>query len=258
MTWGDAAEKVLRTENRPLHYADFARKIIQQKLTHTKGRARKHSFYASISSDDKERRKKGRPPRFAVTNGIVRLTEWRKGRRKADIYGHAESHRDQTKKRLLGLLCQLDGVEFEEYLEELLVKIGYDNIVPRGRRRKHDKGIDLFCELKYGINRIKTAVQAKCKKTHNKIGPKDIYYLRECTLRDKCSQGVFITTSSFTRDAKAAAREQGMLPIRLIDGDELVDLALEHEVGATTQMIKTYEIDENFFLFRSSSRCKPR
>lgn len=251
MKWSDAAETVLRTENRPLHYTLLARKIIQQKLADTKGRVRSVACYAAISSDDKWRQTKGKSPRFIIRRGIVKLAEWKRSKPKSDIFRHAQADREKIKKDLLTRLCRLAGNEFEKYLEELLVRMGYDNVDLRAGPR--DEGIDLFCEMKQGINEVKTAVQAKCKQPHKKIGPKDVRYLRDVLSKFKCSQGVFITTSSFTPEAQAAAGEQGKLPIILIDGDMLAELALEHELGVNSQVIKTYAIDENFAPFRRPS-----
>src|SRR5215471_9997389 len=74
--------------------------------------------------------------------------------------------------------------------------MGYQNVEIKGG--PGDEGIDLLCEMSQGINQVKTAVQAKCKLSQNKVGPKDIRLLRDVLPKFKCSQGVLITTSSFT------------------------------------------------------------
>lgn len=250
MRWGDAVEKVLRTENRPLHYTVLARKITQQKLVDTKGKRRSLDLYSAIYSDDKWRRSKGKPTRFVIRKGVVRLVDWQKRKRESDLLRHARAEYEKVKEEFLNKLRQLSGLEFERYIEELLVQIGYDNVKRVGG--SGDRGIDILCEIKQGINEVKTAVQAKNKQPHNKIGPKDIYYLRGCTERERCSQGVFITTSSFTKEAQAAALEQGQLPIMLFDADKLAELAFEHEVGVRSQAIKTYALDASFGPFRVS------
>ena len=97
---------------------------------------------------------------------------------------------------------------------------------------------------------MRTAVQAKCKGPGKRVGPKDVRLLRDVLPKFRCSQGVLITTSKFTTDAKDAANEENRLPIILIDGDKLAELALEHEVGIRSQSVKTYSIDSDFELFK--------
>ena len=62
------------------------------------------------------------------------------------------------------------------------------------------------------------------------------------------TKGVFITTSSFTKNAIEYANNQANLTIILIDGDKLADLMIEYNVGTFTS--HTYEIkriDSDYF-----------
>jgi restriction system protein len=62
------------------------------------------------------------------------------------------------------------------------------------------------------------------------------------------SRGIFITTSSFSRDARDYAENLKDTRVILIDGDDLTRLMIRHKVGVT--VMKTFEIpevDENFF-----------
>ena len=61
-------------------------------------------------------------------------------------------------------------------------------------------------------------------------------------------KGVFITTSRFTFAAIAAAKNSRPYKIVLIDGQRLVDLIIEHDLGvsvAATYNVK--RIDSDFF-----------
>ena len=59
---------------------------------------------------------------------------------------------------------------------------------------------------------------------------------------------VIITTSSFTKDARESAETIQGFRVILVDGEELVRLMIEHQVGVTTsRTINLVEIDENFF-----------
>jgi hypothetical protein len=52
-----------------------------------------------------------------------------------------------------------------------------------------------------------------------------------------------ITTGYFTSDAKKRAQEPGLLPIELIDGEQLIKLMEEMELG----LKPTYEVNHDFF-----------
>jgi len=251
MTWSDAAEKVLRREAKPLNWRELTKKILERNLVRTKSKLPQHSFYASIKIENRRAEEKGLPPRFILEAGDVRLAEWEVTESNTAILDRAMAQRSLVRAELLRRLRQLSPQKFESYIDTRLYAMGYQ-VEPRGGPT--DQGIDCFCELQQGINEVKTAVQVKCKQPHNKIGPKDIYYLRECTLRDKCSQGVFITTSTFTREAQRAAEEEGKLRIILIDGNRLAELALEHEVGTKSQSVKTYFLDKEFELLMPPPR----
>lgn len=60
----------------------------------------------------------------------------------------------------------------------------------------------------------------------------------------RAEYGIFLTTSSFTRDAIKAARS-GTRIITLIDGERLLDLTAKYRVFVTPKTI--YELDDEFF-----------
>jgi restriction system protein len=247
LTWNDAAEKVLKAEAKPLNYRDLALRILKQKLLVTESRSPHITLYACMKTENASREERGIPPRFQIARGEVSLAEWSEPGSQAAIASQAKRSRDKAKEELLKRLMVLPGDKFETFIEALLISSGYQNVDVRGG--SGDEGIDLLCEMAQGINQVRTAVQAKCKQAHKKVGPKDVRLLRDVLPKFQCSQGVLITTSGFTTDAKDAANEQGRLPIILIDGERLSELALEHGVGVRTFQVKSYAIDEDFELF---------
>lgn len=61
-------------------------------------------------------------------------------------------------------------------------------------------------------------------------------------------RGIFITTSSFSRDARDYVQNLRETRVILIDGDELARLMIRHKVGVTVvKTIEVPEVDENFF-----------
>lgn len=248
MTWKDAAEKVLRDQQKPLNYKDLTQRILKAKLVETRGKTPHLTLHASISVENKARAERGIPQRFDLEGGVVALSEWRAGGSHTGLAHQVKRQTDATKSELLKKLCAMSGDKFESFIETLLTKMGYQDVDLRGG--PGDEGIDLLCQMSQGINQVKTAVQAKCKLPKNKVGPKDVRLLRDVLPKFQCSQGVLITTSKFTNEAQTAASEEGRLPIILIDGDRLAELALEHEVGATCHTLKTYSVDTEFELFQ--------
>ena len=61
----------------------------------------------------------------------------------------------------------------------------------------------------------------------------------------RAEYGIFITTSTFTRDAIKASRA-GTRVITLIDGEHLLDLVAKYELYVTKKVITTYELDDFF------------
>lgn len=61
----------------------------------------------------------------------------------------------------------------------------------------------------------------------------------------RADKGIIITTGTFTAEAKREASRDGAPPIELIDGDKLIDMFQELELGL--RPVKTYEIEEKFF-----------
>ena len=61
----------------------------------------------------------------------------------------------------------------------------------------------------------------------------------------RADKGIIITTSTFTIEAKKEARRDGVPPIELVAGEDLVRLFEELELGLIPRT--TYDIDHEFF-----------
>jgi len=140
-----------------------------------------------------------------------------------------------------------------EFLEivtlKLLQKMGYG---ASNTRIEHvggpgDGGIDgVINQDVLGLQRI--YVQAKRYKADSKISRPDIQEFVGALSGLRASGGVFITTSTFTSEAREYASMKHSAPIVLIDGKEFGQLMVRHGVGV--QKYRTYEslvIDEDFF-----------
>ena len=57
--------------------------------------------------------------------------------------------------------------------------------------------------------------------------------------------GVFVTTGSFSKDAKDEAVSPGKKQIDLIDGEEFINKIAQYGIGV--REVTSYEVDETFF-----------
>jgi len=110
--------------------------------------------------------------------------------------------------------------------------------------RGGDGGVDgVIREDKLGLDLI--YVQAK--RWANSVGRPDIQQFVGALNGQRASKGVFITTSAFSREAREYA-ESVNPRIILVDGRQLAELMLDHDVGVTVET--TYpirKIDLDYF-----------
>ncbi len=148
----------------------------------------------------------------------------------------------QVKDELLEKLKSIDPFYFEKVILILLKKMGYGDFVETSKTG--DGGIDgIINEDKLGLDKI--YIQAK-RYGENKVREKDIRNFIGAMSGDT-QKGVFVTTSTFDSAAIKKAYDAHHTII-LIDGQKLVDLMHEYNVGI--QVKTTYEVkelDNDFF-----------
>lgn len=109
----------------------------------------------------------------------------------------------------------------------------------------HDGGIDgIIYEDKLGLDKI--YLQAKRYGKRNTVGRKDLQAF--VGAMESVQKGVFITTSSFTKEALAYAESQQQKSLKLIDGEKLSDLMVQYEIGIqkTARPIYLYRLDVSY------------
>jgi len=104
------------------------------------------------------------------------------------------------------LLYEMPPERFEDYMAELLLKMGLHDVEVTGRTR--DKGRDIRAKLKVSIGELLVIVECKRWAAARKVGlgivERFLWTIRET---DRASCGLLATTSFFSADAKAKARE---------------------------------------------------
>jgi restriction system protein len=126
--------------------------------------------------------------------------------------------------------------------------MGYGGSLNDGEHlgQSHDGGLDgVIRQDALGLERV--YVQAKRYAENNTVGSAAIREFVGALTGVGASGGVFITTSSFSPDAKKYV-ERLTPRVILIDGIRLGKLMVEYGVGVTvTQTLKVTKVDENFF-----------
>ena len=148
----------------------------------------------------------------------------------------------QIKNDLLERLKIIDPYYFEKVILILLKKMGYGDFIETSK--SGDGGIDgIINEDKLGLDKI--YIQAK-RYNDNKVREKEIRNFIGAMSGDT-SKGVFVTTSTFDESAVKKAHDAHHTII-LIDGDKLVQLMHEYNVGVQIKdLYEIKEIDEDFF-----------
>jgi restriction system protein len=240
MRWLDAAEEVLRNAGTPVHYVDLANLVLHRNLVDTTSQTPAITLHASISLDIKGRRARGLPPRFLIRKGgDVTLAEWEAGPLEEARTALVQS-RERAKRELLRKLRELQGGQFETFLERLFTEMGYDVTVTGG---SGDEGIDLVAELVVGIGAQRVGIQAKCLGSNREVGPNTIRLLRDALTSRECNAGAVVATCRFNDDALRVAGEAGKPPVELVDPDRLTDLALQYGVGVRSEAVEAYSED---------------
>ena len=105
-------------------------------------------------------------------------------------------------------------------------------------QKSKDGGIDGFGKLKIGLAYMNVAFQ--CKRWNiGSVGRKEIDAFRGA-IQGEYEQGIFFTTSSFTKEAMSCSIKHGAVPIILIDGKMIVDFMIEKQFGIEHENLPIY------------------
>lgn len=150
--------------------------------------------------------------------------------------------------QLLERVRQASPKFFEELVVELLVAMGYGGSHEDASSvvgQSGDEGIDgIIKEDRLGLDTI--YIQAKRWK--DSIGRPEIQRFAGALQGQRARKGVFLTTSSFTTDARSYAANL-QTTIVLLDGAQLAQLMLEFGIGVSQAgFVKLWKLDEDYFV----------
>lgn len=136
---------------------------------------------------------------------------------------------------------------FERLVIDLLVSMGYGGSrqdAGRAIGRSGDGGIDgIIKEDRLGLD----VIYIQAKRWEATVGRPEIQKFAGALQGQRANKGVFITTSNFSREAEEYA---GVInsKIILIDGEQLVQLMVDHNVGvAAVGVYELKKIDSDYF-----------
>jgi restriction system protein len=150
---------------------------------------------------------------------------------------------------LLSRIRSLPPAFFERLIVRLLIAMGYGGTADDAGRAlgaSGDGGIDgVIDQDLLGVDQI--YLQAKRYAEDNVIGPGAVREFYGALSLRRASKGIFVTTSAFSRSARDTAANLGAR-IVLIDGVELAQLMIRHDVGCREEkVVRIKRIDEGFF-----------
>lgn len=138
---------------------------------------------------------------------------------------------------------------FEQLVVDLLTAMGYGG--PQDNAgivvgKNGDEGIDgVIKEDRLGLETI--YVQAK--RWQGTVGRPEIQRFAGALQGQRARKGVFITASSFSAEARAYASTI-QTTIVLVDGAQLADYKIDHNVGVTTaKRFEVKKVDSDYFVF---------
>ena len=159
-----------------------------------------------------------------------------------------DMHKRSVLSELLELVKKASPDFFERLVVELLVKMGYGGSYREAAQavgRSGDEGVDgVIKEDRLGLD----VIYLQAKRWEGPIGRPELQKFAGALQGLRARKGVFITTSSFTRDAIDYA-DRLEIKIVLIDGQRLAELMFEYGVGVSP--VSTYgvkKVDHDFFL----------
>jgi len=144
---------------------------------------------------------------------------------------------------LIDVLKSMEPDAFERLSQRFLRELGFINVEVTGKTA--DGGIDGVGVMKVG-GVLSFHVVFQCKRYTGSVSSPAIRDFRGAMI-GRADKGLFITTGTFTRDAKREAQRDGAPPIDLIDGNTLAEQLKELRLGVDVQLKEDVTIKRAWF-----------
>ncbi len=143
------------------------------------------------------------------------------------------------------ILLEISPDAFERLIQRILRESGFIQVEVTGR--SGDGGIDGIGIIRLG-GVLSFHVIFQCKRWKNSVPPTQIRDFRGAMV-GRADKGLFITTSTFTREAEREATRDGAPAIDLINGEQLIDKLKELSLGIQTEIkqVENVIVDKEWF-----------
>ena len=157
------------------------------------------------------------------------------------------SYKNSLKAQIINRILACHPSFFESLVVDLLLAMGYgvDDESGKVLGKSHDAGIDgVIYEDRLGLSKI--YIQAKRYETGNTVGRQTLQSF--VGAMQDVQKGVFITTSTFTKEAREYAENQQQKSLKLINGDFLAELMIKYGIGLEkVETYIVYKLNEDYF-----------
>ncbi len=238
MQFKDAAYEILKQAGTPLHYKDIAGRAQAAGMLETSGQTPEATMGALLYTDTLN-------PDSRFRRGDERGTFALKVVPTGSIQQQIESLQALVRKNLRWQLMHMPPQKFEELIRLLLEQMGFEET--ETTPYSNDKGVDVRGVLKSNpLSEVKVAIQAK-RWTGN-VGSGVVRDLRGSLKVADSEQGLIITPGDFSPSAVEESQAAGKTPIRLINGDQLVNLLIQYNVGVKQEQYMVPSIDAEYWV----------
>ena len=177
------------------------------------------------------------------------LEDLQEGTPQDNLNASMEQINKELSANLLSEIMERSPAFFEKMVVQLLLKMGYGSALEDGfvTGCSGDEGIDgIIREDKLGFSSI--YIQAKRWAEDKAIGRPEIQKFVGALAGQGAQKGLFITTGTFTKEARSYVEKQLSTKIVLVDGEKLTKLMIEYNLGVSVETVYTIKkIDTDFF-----------
>ncbi|MGD2158111.1 MAG: restriction endonuclease [Anaerolineales bacterium] len=220
---------------------------VEYRLAWTRSYLKKYGLLENSSRGVWALTPRGRKTERVNPKAVTRY--WRDLKRKeketADEFEEEEA--DLTwREELLETLLNMEPDAFERLVQRVLRESGFIQVQVTGR--SGDGGIDGNGIMRLG-GLLSFHVIFQCKRYKGSVNVHQVRDFRGAMV-GRADKGLLITTGNFTKDAVSEATRDGAPAIDLIDGELLINLLKELELGVKKEVVKVEKVtvDRNWFL----------
>jgi len=148
-----------------------------------------------------------------------------------EMYDEYES---AFRSQLLENIYELTPHQFEQFARKILQAYGFIDV--KVTNVSSDGGVDGYGKLRLGLASMNVAYQ--CKRWEGNVGRPEVDKFRGA-IQGEFEQGIFFATSDFSAQARDASLKKGAVPIILLNGESILDLMIQKEIGV--QKVPLYQ-----------------